>query len=142
MSQGGRENKSKAKLSYLDDFPHALKAIAKVCEYGSEGKPIKGTDKKGYGKRNWKKGLPITEVYDSQRRHEIQFFGQGILFDQEALDHGWVLHHLAMASWNSLAKLEMYLTRPDMDDRALTPTECEDELTQGEYASTCTHKEK
>jgi dATP/dGTP diphosphohydrolase, N-terminal len=114
---GFRANKGKPKLSYLDDFSEALKAIAYVCEYGAELKSIPGKDAKGYGKKNWKKGLLLTEIYDSQRRHDIEFFANNIIHDNDALKDNVELHVLAMSAWNALAKLEMSLTRPDMDDR-------------------------
>ena len=51
-------------------------------------------------------------------RHLLAFFGEGEVFDAEALEAGHEIYVLAQVAWNAVAALETYLTRPDMDDRA------------------------
>lgn len=121
---GNRDNKGKPQLSYIFDFPSALREVARVSEYGAEHRPLPPElqkelgREKGYGKQNWKKGLKLTKTADSQMRHLLTFFGDGEIFDAEALIEGYKIYVLAQVAWNALAELEMYLTRPDMDDRA------------------------
>ena len=58
-----RDNAGKHKLSYLLDFPNAIKSWVKVMEFGAEK----------YQRNNWKKGGPVTECEDSLLRHLLAF---------------------------------------------------------------------
>ncbi len=122
-STGDRDNKGKPQLSYIFDFPNALRELVRVSEYGAEHRPLSAElqkqlgREKGYGKRNWKKGLKLTKTADSQLRHMLAFFGDRVTYDGEAAAAGHEIHVLAQVAWNAMAELEMYLTRPDMDDR-------------------------
>lgn len=122
-STGSRDNRGKPQLSYIFDFPNALRELVRVCEYGAEHRPLSAElqkqlgREKGYGKRNWKKGLKLTKTADSQLRHMLAFFGDRETYDGEALAAGHEVYILAQVAWNAMAELEMYLTRPDMNDR-------------------------
>ncbi len=122
-STGGRDNRGKPQLSYIFDFPNALRELVRVSEYGAEHRPLSEElqkqlgREKGYGKRNWKKGLKLTKTADSQLRHMLAFFGDRETHDPEALAVGHEVLILAQVAWNAMAELEMYLTRDDMDDR-------------------------
>lgn len=104
-----RNNKNKAPLSYIFDFPEAVTEFCKVCESGA----------KKYDRNNWKKGFPYTEVIDSLLRH-IKDFQNGEGFYEETLPSGEVvtMHHMGNAMWNCAAVLEQDLAgRKDLDDR-------------------------
>ena len=94
----------------------------RVSEYGAEHRPLSEElqkqlgRKKGYGKRNWKKGLKLTKTADSQLRHMFAFFGDKETHDPEAMATGHEVFILAQVAWNAMAELEMYLTRDDMND--------------------------
>lgn len=106
MSEGMRSSEGKPQLSYLDlYFPNALEAIAKVCENGAS-KYVRGNCLLGGEK------LTLCKLQDSQRRHELAFFGKNQDNDVES-----ELPHLAHAAWNALLKLEFFLSRPEQDDR-------------------------
>lgn len=60
---GQRFNAGKPQWN-LVDLP-SFEPMVRVLEYGA----------KKYAPHNWKKGLPITEIYDSLQRHLIAFMG-------------------------------------------------------------------
>ena len=102
-----RFNKGKPKLSILLDAPNALLGVTKVLEHGADK----------YGKRNWKKGLPTSEIVDSLLRHLIAF-SKGENVDEESGDAR--LLHVDQILANALFLAEMMRIHPEMDDREAT----------------------
>lgn len=100
MTEADRFNTGKPELSYMLDFPTAVRNLARVCSQGA----------KKYSRDNWKKGgKPDTEYLDSALRH-IFAFKAGELFDADC-----GTQHLAHAVWNLLALQELnHANLPDM----------------------------
>lgn len=73
--RGARFNDGKLRWS-LVDFD-ALEEMVRVLEYGSEK----------YDDHNWKKGMPITEVYESMQRHLVAFLAGEDLDPESGLPH-------------------------------------------------------
>ena len=69
----------------------------------------KGAEK--YGDNNWRQGIKVTRLLDACLRH-IFIFLAGEDFDPDLNTH-----HLANAAAELAMALEMYYTRPDLDDR-------------------------
>jgi hypothetical protein len=101
MNQASRFNDGKPPLSYLLDFPNAIKGVAVVCDRGA----------KKYSKYNWKKGLPYTGVIDSLLRHTTAFQ------NGEDLDPEDGIPHVDRIVWNALALAEYWRSNPEHDDR-------------------------
>jgi len=101
--QALRFNQGKVKLSLLLSAPDALKGVARVMEFGA----------KKYGRDNWMKGLPYTEVLDSGLRHLLAFS------NGEELDPESELPHIDHALCNILFLGQFMRTRPEFDDRIL-----------------------
>jgi hypothetical protein len=95
-----RFNEGKPQISLVLDAGEALKGIAKVLEFGA----------KKYDRRNWKKGLPVTQVIDSLMRHLIEL-SNGNLIDEES-----GLPHSDLVATNALFLSEMMHTRPEFID--------------------------
>jgi len=101
---GKRFNKGK---SAVEQIPYeAEEAIGNVFLYGEQK----------YGKDNWKDGLPFTQFLGCAKRH-IGKFSKGIDLDDESVQNGYNLHHIALAATNLLMLLWMIQNRPDLDDR-------------------------
>lgn len=96
-----RYNQGKPDLSYLLDWPKALRALVRVSEQGA----IK------YERNNWKKGgKPDTEYLASALRHMLDFH-DGAYYDS---DIGTA--HIANAVWNLLSLIELnHRKAPDLD---------------------------
>ena len=99
--RGDRHNTGKPKLSLVFDAPVALRQAAEVLEQGIEE----------YGRCNWKKGLPLTEIIDSLLRHTLAFQ------NGENLDPKSGKPHTAHIMCNALFLAQLAETRPDCDDR-------------------------
>jgi hypothetical protein len=85
-------NQGKPMLSFILDFPKALTAFARVKEVGA----IK------YDFDNWKRGgKPDREYIDAALRHMLAFKGGEHFADDSGC------HHLAHATWNLFALLEL-----------------------------------
>lgn len=99
--RGDRHNTGKPKLSLVFDAPEALKQAAVILEQGIEE----------YGRRNWKKGLPLTEVIDSLLRHTLAFQ------NGEDMDPKSGEPHTGHIMCNAIFLAQLAATRPDCDDR-------------------------
>jgi hypothetical protein len=106
--QADRFNAGKPKLSYISSAPAALIGLSNVFTFGAEVK--------GYGRDNWKKGLPITQLIDSLDRHKLAFFNGQDTDDESGLPH---VDHIL---WNALVLSEMFHSQPHMDDRKVGVT--------------------
>jgi len=88
-----RFNQGKPELSYMMDFPNAMRGMARVMEYGA----------KKYDRNNWKKGGLTAESYmDSLLRHMMDWKEGKIKDDETGEDQ---LYHIVV---NALMLAEMY----------------------------------
>ncbi len=101
--KGKRDNTGKVKWSLLPD--NTLIPMIRVLEFGA----IK------YAPHNWKKGLPVTEICESLKRHLISFM-EGEDIDQESLQE-----HIGHIQANAMFLSYMMMYRPDLDDRYIDP---------------------
>lgn len=101
-----RANKDKPRLSYVLEFPNAMKLIAAKMEAGA----------KKYERGNWQKGAPVTELVDSLTRHLTDFMA-GI--DKDAEDG---THTLAGVLTNACMLVETVIHHPEFDDRFARPS--------------------
>lgn len=96
---GTRDNKGKLKWSLVDY--KALEPMVRVLMQGEEH----------YGRDNWKKGLPYTEICESLLRHVYSFLdGNNRDSKSKLLEVGHILCNALFLSY-------MVLFRPDLDDR-------------------------
>ena len=97
-----RKNEGKPPLSFILDFPTALREMAFVM--------LQGADK--YDKHNWKKGGPITELEDCLLRHLLDYH------NCENEDKESKHHHLAHVMINAAFIIETEVMHGDeFDDR-------------------------
>ena len=99
MSKGSKHDAGKAPLHMIPE--EALIGMAEAFAFGANK----------YGKFNYKKGLEITRLTDSLRRHALAFL-QG-----EDLDPESGLHHTKHILANAAMLEYTRLHRPEMDDR-------------------------
>lgn len=97
--KGSRYNEGKPEWSLVPQS--ALIPMVRVLEYG----------KKKYSAFNWTKGLSITEVCESLKRH-LDAFMEG-----EDMDGESKLSHIGHIQCNALFLSWMMEHRSDMDDR-------------------------
>lgn len=64
-----------------------------------------------YAERNWEKGFPWSNPYNSARRHLDAYI------DGEDVDPDTGSLHLVAALWNIIALIEFQQTHPELDDR-------------------------
>ena len=105
MEKGDRLNQGKPKWSLVPQS--ALIPMVQVLEYGATK----------YAPYNWAKGLPITEIYESLKRH-LDAFMEGEDNDPES-----TLSHIGHIQCNALFLSWMMKNRPDLDDRYKKPIE-------------------
>lgn len=98
MKQGDRFNKDKPKWS-LVDFK-SLENMVRALEMGKEK----------YGKDNWKKGLPVSEISESLMRHLFA------LLNGEKTDSESGLPHSAHILCNAMFIAYMEENKPEMCD--------------------------
>lgn len=96
---GSRFNAGKPKWSLVPQS--ALIPMVEVLEFGA----------KKYSPYNWQKGLPITEICESLKRH-LDAFMEGEDNDQ---DSG--LSHIGHIQCNALFLSWMFKNKPELDDR-------------------------
>lgn len=96
---GTRYNSGKPKWSLVPQS--ALLPMVEVLEFGA----------KKYAAFNWQKGLKVTEICESLKRH-LDSFMEGEDIDPESL-----LSHIGHIQCNSLFLSWMIKNRPDLDDR-------------------------
>lgn len=97
---GSRYNNGKPKWSLVPQS--ALLPMVAVLEYGAEK----------YAPHNWMKGLKVTEICESMKRH-LDAFMEGELVDSES-----GLPHVGHIQCNAMFLAWMLANRPDLDDRA------------------------
>jgi hypothetical protein len=107
--KGDRHNENKPKWSLVPQS--ALIPMVKVLEYGTQK----------YAPYNWVKGLPITEICESLKRH-LDAFMEGEDNDIESK-----LSHIGHIQCNALFLSWMMEHRPDLDDRHKYKVNREDE---------------
>lgn len=99
MERALRYNDGKSKWSLVD--LNSLEPMVKVLMYGAEK----------YSPNNWRKGLKVTEIYESMFRHLIQLMGG------EDIDSESGLPHIGHIQCNAMFMAYMLENREDMDDR-------------------------
>lgn len=102
MSRAQRFNKGKPKIHLVPT--EVLFMLARVYEAGIA---------KGYGENDWRKGMPWSEVYDSQQRHSMKFWSHKFsdLDEESGLPHTW------HALWNALTLAIYEQDNQEFDDR-------------------------
>jgi hypothetical protein len=70
-----------------------------------------------YYRESWRKGFPISEMYDACQRHLEQFFYHIQDYDPDAARLGIKKHHLAGARFSIACMLQTLRDHPEMDDR-------------------------
>ena len=98
-NRGLRFNDSKPKWSLVPQT--ALIPMVRVLEFGATK----------YTPYNWMKGLSVTEICESLKRH-LDAFMEGENTDKESL-----LSHIGHIQCNALFLSWMMENRPDLDDR-------------------------
>ncbi len=99
MEKGDRLNQGKPKWSLVPQS--ALLPMVQVLEYGA----IK------YAPHNWRKGLSVTEICESLKRH-LDAFMEGEDNDPES-----TLSHIGHIQCNALFLSWMMKNKPELDDR-------------------------
>ena len=97
-----RYNTGKAPLSMIMEAKEALSGCAGVLQFGA----------KKYGRGNWHKGLPHTEVCDSMLRHLSSYLSGEDLDPESGCPH--VDHILT----NAIFLAQGFRTHPELDDRS------------------------
>ena len=97
-----RYNIGKAPLSMIMEAKEALSGCAGVLQFGA----------KKYGRGNWHKGLPHTEVCDSMLRHLSSYLSGEDLDPESGCPH--VDHILT----NAIFLAQGVRTHPELDDRS------------------------
>lgn len=101
MNDALRSNTGKPQLGYLLTFPNAIRALARVMEYGREK----------YALYNYLRGAPTSQYVDCLLRH-LTAWHEG-----EDLDAESGVHHIGHVVFNALMLLEVCVTMPERDRR-------------------------
>lgn len=99
MEKGDRLNQGKPKWSLVPQS--ALLPMVQVLEYGATK----------YAPNNWMKGLSVTEICESLKRH-LDAFMEGEDNDPES-----TLSHIGHIQCNALFLSWMMKNKPELDDR-------------------------
>lgn len=105
-----RFNTGKPELSYLDLFAAALAGVARTLMYGTQ------RERNPYPKWNWRKGDRALSIYDSARRHMVDWLN-GQDYDSAALADGWQIHNLDFAIGNLMRLRQQLADGTGEDDR-------------------------
>jgi len=70
-----------------------------------------------YYRESWRKGFPISEMYDAAVRHLEKFMYHMQDYDPDAAKLGIKKHHLAGARFSIACMLQTLRDHPEMDDR-------------------------
>jgi hypothetical protein len=103
--KGTRHNQGKLKWSLVPQS--ALAPMVRVLEFGAEK----------YAPFNWQKGLSITEICESMKRH-LDAFMEGEDIDPES-----GISHIGHLQCNTLFLSWMMEHKPEFDDRHNKPRE-------------------
>lgn len=101
VEKGLRYNEGKPKWSLVPQS--ALIPMVRVLEYGS----------KKYAPYNWTKGLSVTEICESLKRH-LDSYMEGEDFDPESNES-----HIGHIQCNALFLAWMIQNKPEFDDRII-----------------------
>lgn len=99
QERGLKFNKDKAPLHMIPE--DALLGMAYAFAYGAQK----------YGTHNYRKGIPLSELTDSLRRHTLAFLKGEELDSESNLPHTW--HMLANAAMIEYVRIY----KPSFDDR-------------------------
>lgn len=110
MTDAMRFNAGKPELSYTDLFPAAVEGVARTLMYGTQRK------RDPYPKWNWMNGTRYLELYDSARRHMVDWLN-GEDYDLDALTDGYDLHCLDLAIGNLMRLRQQIADGTGTDDR-------------------------
>jgi hypothetical protein len=83
-SNARKDDEGKLRMDLIP--PEALFAMAEVLDYGASKA---GADGKGYGERNWEKGMSAPRLYAAAQRHLIQWWAGSKNDDESGLSHLW-----------------------------------------------------
>ena len=99
-NQALRHNEGKLQWSLIDY--KSLEDLVRVLEFGV----------KKYARDNWKKGMPITELYDSMHRHMTSFIAGEDTDEESGLSHlGHAMCNLMFMSYMMREKREQFDNR-------------------------------
>lgn len=98
QAKGDRFNTGKPKWSLIPQS--ALLPMVRQAEYGATK----------YAAWNWTKGLKVTEICESLKRH-LDAFMEGKDLDEEGMPH------IGGIQWNAMALQWMLVNKPELDDR-------------------------
>jgi len=113
------EGKPRPSLLPLDVY------IKYVCPAYEEG-VIK------YETESWRKGFPVSVMFDALQRHITAFFYKGEDIDKDAYETtGIKKHHLGAAMFCLASILHTLETKPELDDRPVKRTQLVKEFKPG-----------
>jgi hypothetical protein len=72
-----------------------------------------------YERESWRKGFPISDLFDACQRHLIKFFYDGEDYDPDPIAAKYKKLHLAGALFCIMSMYWTLRTRPELDDRPL-----------------------
>lgn len=101
MAEGKKFDQGKCRMDLIP--VSTLRGIGDVLGFGAETK--------GYGERNWEKGLAWNRTYAAAMRHLTSWW------DGEDLDPESGLSHLSHAATNIAFLIEFVKTHPELDTR-------------------------
>jgi hypothetical protein len=118
---GRKQTKGKVPLHLISD--PAIEGIARVMEFGMNGKPD------GYEARNWEQGLQYSDVYSAMKRHAAKWWCGHNDDSESGLNHMFHVACLAMFLAHFEACYEQYAS---FDDR---PTHHKDGISNDQFVN-------